>query len=118
MQRAIDYLEGELDSLQDAYETTEGDTKDQYGIWEEEVRNAIECLKKANGKQSTKVSDNHDSKSLSIADVMARFHISKAIKFRLKNGKYTDAKGNEITVEMIMKNKHEIYEDNGVLWLD
>ena len=69
MQRAIDYLEGELDSLQDAYETTEGETKYQYGIWEEEVRDAIEYLKKANGEQNTKVSEHHKTKASSITDV-------------------------------------------------
>ena len=65
------------------------------------------------------IQENHnDSKALHIADVVARFSISKAIKFKLENGKYIDANGNEISTELLMKYKHEIYHDSGVLWLD
>lgn len=64
------------------------------------------------------ISDKQQNGNDFIADVVAHFSISKAIKFKLENGKYIDANGNEISTELLTKYKHEIYHDSGVLWLD
>jgi len=74
MQRAIDYLEAELDSLQDAYKSTKGtDKHDQYGIWVEEVENAIKLLKASERTNTNETSDKHETKQLNILGVMHRF---------------------------------------------
>jgi len=50
--------------------------------------------------------------------VMSHFSVTRAIRFKLKDGKYVDATGNEITSEMLVRYKHEIYENSGILWID
>jgi hypothetical protein len=39
------------------------------------------------------------------------------IPFSLKDGKYIDLSGNEITTEELMKNEHEIDGDNGLMYV-
>jgi hypothetical protein len=48
-----------------------------------------------------------------ISNVKARY----VIFFRLKDGKYRDVGGNEITTEMLMKHPHEINGNEGIIWL-
>ena len=54
---------------------------------------------------------------LSIANVRARFITQEVILLQLKDGKYQDAAGNEITTEMLMEYSHDIDGDDGILWL-
>lgn len=50
--------------------------------------------------------------------VMSGFCIHRAILFERKDGIYQDSYGNQITREMLMSHKHQIEEDEGILWLD
>jgi len=52
-----------------------------------------------------------------IANVRARFITQEVILFQLKDGKYQDAAGNEITTEMLMEYSHDIDGEEGILWL-
>jgi hypothetical protein len=52
-------------------------------------------------KQQTKKKP--QNKAWSIANVRARFITQEVILFQLKDGKYQDAAGNEITTEMLME---------------
>ena len=57
------------------------------------------------------------NKAWSIANVRARFITQEVILFQLKDGKYQDAAGNEITTEMLMEYSHDIDGDEDILWL-
>lgn len=57
------------------------------------------------------------SKNSSLANVRARFTTQEVILFQLKDGKYQDAAGNEITTEMLMEYSHDIDGDEDILWL-
>ena len=52
------------------------------------------------------------------ADGWEKFDVRKVIPFELKNERYVDINGNEITTSMLMKHRHDIYFDNGLLYID
>lgn len=60
---------------------------------------------------------NPQDKAWSIADVMARFTTQEAKLSQVKDGKYQDSVGNEITNKMLMEYPCKIDGDDGMLWL-
>ena len=53
-----------------------------------------------------------------VKDGWEKFDVRKVIPFQLKGGRYIDNNGNEITTSMLMKHRHDIYIDNGLLYID